>query len=106
MGEAVSLRNTGKRVRDSRLTPTSPSLLMVGYYQVADSRIHIPVREISSISPTTKLTKRIKMTDQDKVDKVKKILILAESWIKEQVLTESSIHLAALKDIRRIVRQK
>lgn len=46
------------------------------------------------------------MTDQDKVDKVKEILILAESWIKEQVLTESSIHLAALKDIRNIIKQK
>jgi hypothetical protein len=44
------------------------------------------------------------MSDKEKVDKIKEIVSLAEEWAEQQTMAEGQICMAALKDVRRVVR--
>lgn len=49
-------------------------------------------------------TKKVSaLDDSEKIKRIKKVITMAENWAEKQVMSESSICIGALKDIRRIV---
>ena len=45
------------------------------------------------------------MSDKEKVEQIKSLVSLAEEWADQQRMAEGQIRMAALKDIRRVVRE-
>lgn len=75
--------------------------LLFNFLKIFDNNFQAFRRRIES---GESLFGRKVMSDKEKVDKIKEIVSLAEEWAEQQTMAEGQICMAALKDVRRVVR--